>query len=505
LFLLPFIRGYALYGRGWADTLAHIGHARTILSTGHISPDDWYPLIHIIMVNFEFIGISFEGTRAFFSTFFTIQYMVFMSLYFKQFQENKYLICLFVSIPLIYGYYHTAHMPAIYSFMLIPSFLFLTKKSLINKKFNILIILMAFCIVLFHPMTTLILILIIFIVYLSKYIYSKYVKTSFETKNLIRIELSLFIPFFIWYSRFPRFEMFFENVLYSMIYDNGSPVAEQQVGYTVGLTPMQILVNFIQLYGVIWIYAGIGLLFLFIVFLKIYTNEKVHFYEVLFSFQFIMGVIFGGLFFAFYFIRYDPTHISKYVIVMSTILFSFILKDNISFFTKINKKDKKVYKTKLVTIILILLILFSTVISIYGVYKEGNHLTYSEIEGTRWHLDHMDKEKETISGEMSFKFIYYLEGRNVSEEKLEIFPRSTFERFQHPDRLGYLKNETISVSIGEEAYIITKPHDYKYYKRLTEGQREHSEYYLEEDIEKLENDPTSNKLYSNGEYIIWEV
>lgn len=46
LLFMPFIRGYATYGRG--DVLSHIGHIKDILRTTSFGTDNFYPLDHIL-------------------------------------------------------------------------------------------------------------------------------------------------------------------------------------------------------------------------------------------------------------------------------------------------------------------------------------------------------------------------------------------------------------------------------------------------------------------------
>jgi hypothetical protein len=46
ILLMPFLRGYALVPTG--DSLTHLGFARTISSTGHVSPENFYPSVHLL-------------------------------------------------------------------------------------------------------------------------------------------------------------------------------------------------------------------------------------------------------------------------------------------------------------------------------------------------------------------------------------------------------------------------------------------------------------------------
>ena len=74
MILLPFIRGYAIFGRG--DVLSHIGLMKNIINTGHFN-DNWYPILHIFGVQFSRITtINIEIVTMIFPVIFYLCYII---------------------------------------------------------------------------------------------------------------------------------------------------------------------------------------------------------------------------------------------------------------------------------------------------------------------------------------------------------------------------------------------------------------------------------------------
>ena len=88
LLFMPFIRGYATYGRG--DVLSHIGYIKDILRTASFGTDNFYPLDHILTASLSYItSINVEHAVNIIPPIFSLFYII--SIYFlaRQIFERK--------------------------------------------------------------------------------------------------------------------------------------------------------------------------------------------------------------------------------------------------------------------------------------------------------------------------------------------------------------------------------------------------------------------------------
>lgn len=515
LFLLPLLRGYAFNNRGAGGSVLQVGRIKTILQTGYTG-DLFYPAIHILTANLKLIGLSIFEAMLFISILFTFLSISFIHLLSKEFtnnSKNKYsLIFLFCAIPLVYQWFHLSFTPAILSFFTVPIFLYLfesgRKKS--RSRFLILSFMIGFFIVFAHPVSLVILIIIIFVWFISEKASVKLFKEKPSGYNYVGTAFALAIPFFAWHQHFSPFpsvvRRFYANIFEETTRSPGGARIEAAEGSMAHLPMFDFIVSTLRSYGPIFIFGGLGLFCLFMSGKKYLKKGELSFYELNLSLQFITGGIFGFALLFFIPITVHPRRIARYAVVMSVLIISYYLFCE---FKKVKRDDLNKTR-KLIVSLVILLILFSLIISIIGVHSNNRHLTYSEEEGTDWYLTHHDHEKETIHHSMSYRMIHYLygtnltiergDGTNVTLERGDVFHR-TGERI--PQNLGYNENESLKETFGEEVYLITKARDYHWYEIAHPNQLEQIDYYTEEDLEKVEMDPTTDKLYCNGGFTVW--
>jgi len=511
-FSMPIFRGYALYGRGGQGLLWQIGRARTILETNHIGAETWYPVPHIFLSYLKMLGFSFQEGIIILQSSIYFLYIVFSFLYVKKLCVNfdeidrGYTIALIGLVPFVYMTFHMYFTPAIMSLWLIPLFLFLIQKDTNKiKSFYLLMILVGFTIVFFHALTSLILMMIIGIMALVDKIYPYFMNIDFEKKTQYYNPLLLLsIAFFSWAL---RFSTVVESLLRSLEFifigaDIESP-AERGVeaAATSGLRFHEIVIRFIESYGVIWVYAILaGLIGIWSFKEFVLSKKEINYSTFLFSVLLIAGIIYGLASLLTRAVAHEIVRLSKIVIMISTFIIVAYLNRSMDEIKKSHQSKKR--KPKMVlTSIVVFIVLLSLIISFFGVYSPNDHLTYSEREGTEWFIDYSNTDKETIQEGMHFRTFWYLKGTyNQSIERGELFDGE-----QHPKHLGYNENETIRESIGNETYMITKEYDYNWYKELETHQLEYTNYYTEDDLERLNEDPTASKIYCNGGFTTWKM
>lgn len=506
-FLLPYIRGYALFDSIMADFLAHVGYTKTILETNHIG-DNWYPISHILMAQFNMMNISFELSRIMITFFFTIQYIIFTVLYLRELERKiKNIIILFCALPLLYSAFHVSFQPALMSFFTIPLLLYLFEKNKNLEKINkfyVLFFILALFLVFFHPATTIILIMIFTVFLISVILYDLDIYKDYSKSTYLSIISILFTSFYVWYFQFSRMEGIVRTRIQGILFG-----AHETLGmrYTERFAESELplinrIITFFEAWGNIFIYGSIALLFL-LGFIRVYLSKRdITYPEFSISLQYIGGIAFGGINLITILVGGNIIRQGRWAIFFSTLIVGYGLNKKIKSTEKL--KDKKnLNKNHIALFVIFLLITAALILPLYNIYDGNNPLTYSQEHGSDWYIENANySEKESVASGLSYKIVRYHRGHHTSIERGDFFGRADF---RHPHRLGYLENNTAAETFNQNVYIITKPHDYNRHEDWHPARLEVEDYYLEEDLEKLESDPTVNKLYSNGEFIVWEV
>ena len=165
------------------DTMYHIGEAEHISNTGHFSDGNWYPIIHIFIAILYFFGFSYENATLLLSSLYSIAFLIFAILLSKciarSYYERVLIIC--CASPLFFQMYHMVLMPFYCSLWTIPLILYvlhMIRRNTQNNKFTILLMILIVNIVFFHPLTTLIVALIIAMLIISEKINSHISRTT---------------------------------------------------------------------------------------------------------------------------------------------------------------------------------------------------------------------------------------------------------------------------------------------------------------------------------------
>ena len=205
LLFIPVIRGYYIYGSG--DVLTHIGYMNDILQTSSILSNP-YPVDHILGVIIHlFCGFSLHKVAFFIPPFFSFFYIFSMYLVGKTIFQNKMELIIFVTLSsiLIFGNLELAFTPNSQAFLLTSLILYLTFKIYYgtnNKKYHILLILLCFLIVFYHPLVTLMIILILCLMHITQYILEKYNKKIFKKVNFTYTIFFMVLAFSLWSALF---------------------------------------------------------------------------------------------------------------------------------------------------------------------------------------------------------------------------------------------------------------------------------------------------------------
>lgn len=498
---LPIFRGWAMYGRGGADVLAHIGYAKTILRTGHLPVSDFYPSVHILLAELRLIGLEWRIVSPLLSAFFMVAYVLGIYLFSRQLTGRKWIAVVTLAvalIPLYDKFQHSFH-PAIFSFMLFPLYLFHFDRyrTSSSNAYLVLTLFMSIVLVVFHPVTSLYALIALTVSFTVRVVYERITAVSFDYMNDVRVMTFLIAVWVFWYSRFPSIRQSLKVVV-GLVEDTQPSVATsygaQQLQTAVGLH--QIVVGFINRYGPIFLVCGLASIAALVVLRKM-MNGRPTFPGVWLSAQFSAGIAIALVSLFTYVIAYNPVRNSRYMILMAT-LFTGLLLYWLLHTDLLERRRLQ----RAATVAVVLLLFASVPIVITHSYHSWTHMTYSSQDGTEWFYDYSAPDSVAVSNHVTEKVRMYHQGGYYSKSGFVGFGDAAGV----PPYFGYRNHSRVGQVVnGTPTYLVTKEFDLEYYRTLKDFVQSDYVVYTEETLRKLDDDRSVNKIYTNGGYTIWFV
>ena len=512
LLFMPFIRGYATYGRG--DVLTHIGYIKDILRTASIGTNNFYPIDHILTASLSYItGIKVEHAVNIIPPVFSIFCIILIYFLAKQILERKeevLFVLAFTSI-LLFSHRHLIFSPSVQSFFLLPFVLYLYFKSRDSRnplEFDILLIIFLFLITFFHPMTTLFLILVFLILEFCLFIYrSINKKQGFELPELQKREsynviLISFITFFAWYFSFSAITNSFGRVLNWLLYQSADTEVEKVLDIMARTHPD--FFDLIQLtfnrHGQLIILGFISLIFAIYIFniWRRHTSEhKLKFYHIFF----FIGFLFFAVLSAITLFSYTPIGFGR---VLKFVLFFSSVFVGLCFYLLFEKykSNKKCFKSISLYIILIVLLYFSTFNFYFSpvIRLSNEQVSDMEINGMVWFFDHRNKEVPIQEMGLSQKrFHDAIRGRSILGKNIRYGADTP-----PVDHFDYINKTSLGDYYEDQRYLlisilgrIASPELYPEYEEQWR--------FTADDFCMLEKDNTVLRIYDNGNLNIYFV
>lgn len=494
LFCLPLFRGYALYGRGNADVLFHLGEARSVASEGTIGSRNWYPIVHLLIAVLAQFGLPIEQSRYLLPLFFFALYLGFLYLYAKRVADrsSQAVLVLGCAAPLLFGRYHLSLHPSILSFFVVPVFLYLfeVRQDLrSSRRVTLLSFLFALFVLFFHPITTLLLVGLGFAYVLSPLLSRALRRPTTEHRRTMTVVCFVIVAFFTWYSQFDRLENNVIQFVAPALRTRTSTVDAQQAAAR-ELSPTELLVQVLELYGPILIYAMLTSIFLFalVVGLRRRTTRK--------SDGEIVAHLVVGFAAAVVLVIYftmSPTRGARYLIFAMALAAGALVTRRYT-----ERRHRELGYVGVGAVVLVLLAAF---LAVGGIYTDYNHLTYSEKAGAEHVLETEASDAEVASYSTSREITWYLLGyQQATESDGNPFPVGNLERAPPPS-LGF-DTESSELSEAFDEYpkrLFLTEHDQRAPHNGSHGA------YTEAERNQLPEERTANKVYDNGETSIWQL
>ncbi|WAI00843.1 hypothetical protein [Methanogenium organophilum] len=517
---IPMFRGYPFADP--QDLNVHLAHLNELVINGNIGNLNIYPGIHIL---FEVIELFTNLNQYMAGTIITILFIfVFisgisiLSEKVTNSQSVSSLCLVLASIP-IFGYGYYFH-PSIDSILLIPTILFVYFNIIWSKRntnqYSLVLMVLIFSEIFYHPVTLIYIILIIMSLTCFRFIQVNY-NLRKKGKNNHLVNFNSFKPIIpiIALTIFATFILNFNyirqtiKIIYQYVFnDIGTSFYEVQTELLSRseLTLQQSLYYYVNIYGPISILAFILFIF-FIVILydmkirkEVLQNNGIKYFFQLCLITTLMSIIL-------FFIQSVAANVLR--ILSIPLIFTIILDSifiSMVFERLRNRKKAQHFFNILLSIIILLLVILTT----YNYYpsptnaKQNIQITNAELQGVNWSMEHIGNNFCT---KYTYIPLYNLQKRNILLSEWD--QKAKFYRDNYiPSHFGYDKYQYISDALNnEELFIVFGKRDFLFkYKLPKSVWNKLNRIYEYEDLNKLLNDHTINKIYSGGEsYYVWKT
>jgi len=542
LLYIPYIRGYFSWR---ADNITHLGLLIDVLVSGFVPSKNPYPITHIFLAMVYIVtdvsrNIIVNYSTGIFSTFYVISIYLLATAILHTKKEQ---ILAVTSVVVVFFSYNLYLMPNGWSQLYLPLFVFIFFKSLEKHntpQYKLLLVLLLIMYPYFHPLSSLYVIFMLIIIgivnffiylYLSNYKYDgevtsqkwysfrgqlfrdsiKSLRTRFiRASTLIRhakyhfsfttvlIEIAILIPWILSLQSFQlNLRMFYNSVLSGTRLE----VIEgmQNTLDKINISGMDFAQLLIKSEGANFIFLG-----LFAVNLLILAKEK-HNLQKHKNLLILSSItIFTGFIYAAYLFGIVPGlhaiaagRIKSYITLFTPISAGFV-------FIYLQKKFV-VKKVNLFPIICILIILAASTLSIYNLYPSPHviyptpSITQMDMQGGKWFISHHNKEILTV--DIISPIYRFIDGAVGTNERTVIIG-SIYQHKTVPDHFNYTEDTNkLGQSYLDDKYMMITMFDTIIYDTVWSM----IDRFDSQDFDRLLDDTSVEKLYSNGETEIFFI
>ena len=501
LFSLPMVRGYFLYGRGKSDSLFHLTAVKELVYSGLLSERVFYPHEHFLFTELVLVGVPVESLVSLVPFVFALVFIGGVGLFVRELTGTPAGLPFGIAaaMPLVFSKFYTQLHPSILSFLLFPLVLLMLERGRRTnaQRYVALATTYGLAMVFFHPVTAMLLVVLITSTYAFGHGY-RFVAGERVRTLRARLAFAILPATFIWYIGFPRTQ---ENIR-EVFAAEGESAADKQADLLANtvLTPEEIVVRFVDLYGAVFVlFAIAGVVCLLV--LADLLRRRPRYAESYVATEFVIGAGIAVAFIGLSLVANGPIRISRYMILMAMILTALLLVRVLSWRPGLGRTAVAVAVT--------CLLLSASVLGTFTVYDPNKHMTQSEYEGAFFLLEHATGDHVVRSHSLTQKTQYYTTAASDVRHDRTLMrtdddPR--YARFSLTPGLGYDTAPSASVSYGT-GYLATQEFDRRYLDSsfFTDTQREALFLHDHETLDRMSRDRTVQKIYSNGGFEGWFV
>jgi len=507
--LLPALKGFVFAGN--QDHLSHLGIIKDILATSSMGTNNIYPVTHILLAQFSMLSsIQPEQIIAVFGAFNYLLSVVFTYLWCKEILPTRVAVLAALAAGVLLVYYHTRVIPFGFASTLLPLALYLYFKLAKRQTASIrfILILLAIMLVFTHPITAFVFVFIIGAFEIIKLRLSKKAlkeKMIHSSNQIISLGLPIltFSMLFVWLWQNRSFWRGSINGMFQWFQGEllGRDVASVSLVGTgfegiakLGLDAFETLkLLFIGWGDILIIFLLAFIATLYIVRKKTDLQHENKNSLIMITWVFWAVAILGIISYFRAITILDSGRILYYIFPLLPPLIGLAL----FYIFRRYALPKVTFTISAVAII--------SVISIFNLYQSplmyqrGIQVSHGELSGITWFIETTDSEIEYVSIEI-FVTRHYTSALFGQTSSIGLsYPTRSEEWIG--DHFYYDQRPRYGESFSEDRYLVQTEYDRLLYTELWPQIGRFSY----DDFAKLEQDPSVDKLYANGEVDIFYV
>ena len=487
-YALPMARGYVIYGSLLSDALYHLSIVSDILARGHV-PELLYPQTHVLLAELAMVaGLPLQSSQMPVSFAFTMLFITGCFVSGRRLLSHRGgIFVLAAAIPLSYTGDQLSILPWFYALAFLPLTVFALQIGT-RARAGWVSIPLGVAIVLYHLIISL-----FAAIALGIYgVWAARRSQRIAQGTVIALIIAIIAP--LWGLGTHRVQAMILRAYTGAV--GGGVVTYASQAAESGYSLVQLLVSFVILrWGSLFLLLGAASA---VAAGAVYHSVVQREFDVggMLSVQYFVGGAFGVVLAGAHLLAKSPTRVSQFALLFAIYLVGYGLWRVFGRPRPQPSQLRTAFGVGLAAVVLL-----SALLSAGIAYEENRHVTHATVEGTEWHLRHTDETTPTKSLRMAINIQLYIQGLARGKAAPRVFSRYQ-SQYQLPTALGYDENSTISTTLTDQSYLITKRSDIAWLKsRSSSATPTHA--YSKANRRQLAHDSAAAKLYSNGEFTIW--
>ncbi|ARS89971.1 hypothetical protein B1756_09670 [Natrarchaeobaculum aegyptiacum] len=499
-FGLPLTRGYVQYAGYGFDVWVHVGLIDDIANRGTIS-DLQYPATHLLSVSVsQLTGVEVETTTPLIAFWFKVLLVggVFVFTRAQSRRPALAILTLLAALPIFYSQNRFTLAPWVFGLTLLPILLYAVHEHAIGNQRRAVstFALVGGAVVIYHPISALFS-FVACAVFLAAVFAGRHVRADISTPATRGVGLVFggFAGLLGWHLYHRTVDGSIRSTALSLV--ERQPGGSAQTASTateVGYTIWQLVYYFlVPNWGVLLLYLGIGGVATVYVAVRYFVqSSKATFYEGHVAVHYPVGGVIGVAFMVFDIHAGGVTRAAQYGILVSIFLVGLAL-----WFAARRRNESKV--AGVVCLLVLGLVLGGLVFSVSTGYSDNYHMTHAGSDGYDWHLETKDESVVSYGDSMGgdvypFSYYGYAETRDRANDDMYV---SSLELLA--PHLGYHETETVGEWLPEDGYVLLRTEDLVWHEAHPEWRHDDLVRITEDDYDRLHQDRTANRIYTNGE------
>ena len=507
LIYIPYVRGYLSW---WGDNLTHWGQLKDILSTGHYTEFNSYPVTHTLLAQVVSVTGLPPSTVANLSTcFLSIGFVLSAYLLATAVLPHKgqhLLAAAVAAAALPFGLYHVLLLPNGWSIMLFPLLLFAALKC-DSWAYLVVALILVVLYPFFHPLSSLMaaaaLVAMVLLSLALRYVFGSARGTGGTPPlgrilTLASIDLAILFP---WLFSFEQ-HVARERLLWHQLLTGGTDVigGMGESLNKVDVHGLGFLLLLVKMYGVELILIGTAMIGGFLLIRRLRSSARDAKSLGLLA-MLVLMLLFGSLYLL-YLVgvpglgALGAQRLLSYTMIPTAALSGLALYHLITRFGHGLRAAASI----------LCIIMLAAVLSILSLYdspyrlRPNLQITRMEMTGMGWLLDTKDGSLGTTHVmRPAWRFADALLGKSESERREDAEFDPYTERI--PDHFGYGDYMTLGEQYSEDTYATVTAYDTVIYDTVWEEVGRFSQ----SDFARLQEDGTVLKVYANGELDVYLI